>query len=333
MPLFWRLFLANAATLAIAFALLAAGAPDTLSAHGLGTLILGAAALMLVNAAVIGQSLSGLTELRQALAANDQAAPMPPGIASEVDDLADAYDGLRQRLVAERNRTARAALRAQEEERRALARDLHDGVGQNLTFLLLRLKGVAEQAPPELADDLAAVADATRQTLDQVRALSRHLRPGVLEDLGLRPALTALVEDLRGLGLDATLDCPTGLARDAARDLVVYRVVQEALTNVVRHAGASSVRVAVVVEGESMEVTVSDDGNGLPGNEGTGTGSMRERVRLAGGSFDRTATPGRGTEVRIEVPLQVDDDGSSPAHPIPTLSLVPLTAAQLRTGA
>ncbi len=331
MPLFWRLFLANAATLAVAFALLAAGAPDTLGAHGLGTLLLGAAALMLVNAAVIGQSLAGLGSLQDALSTtSDEPVSLPQGTAVEVADLAAAYDQMREALAVERVRTARASLRAQEEERRTLARDLHDEIGQNLTFLLLRLKGVAEQAPAELTADLTAISAATRDTLDQVRLMSRRLRPGVLDDLGLRPALAALVDDVTGFGITGSLECPSGLERDPERDVVVYRVVQEALTNVVRHAEATSVRVVVEPGAQTLTVTVSDDGIGATGPEGTGTGSMRERARLVGGSFARTAVPGQGTVVRVELPMVVAvDDEAVPSHPIPTMSLVPLTAAQL----
>ncbi len=332
MPLFWRLFLANGATLGVAFALLAAGAPDALGSHGLGTLLLAAAAMMVVNAAVIGQSLAGLSELRRVLASNkDERITLPQGAAVEMAELAAAYERMRELVAQERVITARASLKAQEDERRMLARDLHDEIGQNLTFLLLRLRTLAEQVPPELAEDVEAVSAATRATLDQVRLMSRQLRPGVLDDLGLRPALAALVEDLRGSGIAATLDCPVGLDSDPERDLVVYRVVQEALTNVVRHAEASSVRVVVTAEPPSLVVTVTDDGNGRSSGEGTGTGSMRERAHLVGGSFARTSTLGRGTDVRLEVPLEVGhpDDSSAPSHPIPTISLVPLSRVQL----
>ncbi len=330
MPLFWRLFLANAATLTIAFGLLAAGAPEALGSHGIGTLLLAGAALMLVNAAVIGHSLSGLGDLTSALAAGGGHVALPEGAPAEIDQVVAAYGSMREQHERERTLTARAALRAQEAERRSIARDLHDEVGQNLTFMLLRLKGLAEHAPEELSDDVAAISEATRFTLDQVRSLSRQLRPGVLEDLGLRPALAALVDELVGAGIDAKLECPPGLGRAPERDIVIYRVVQEALTNIVRHADATTVRVVVAPDEEWVRVTVSDDGSGVPGREGTGTASMRERARLVGGTFSRTSTPGTGTEVLLTVPLLIpgDSDGT-PTYPIPTISLRPLLKGQV----
>ncbi len=334
MPLFWRLFLANAATLGAAFSLLAAGAPQLVGAHGLGTLLLGAAALLLINAAVIGQSLAGLAELQHVIdSPSERILSLPAGSAIEVKQLATAFAAMRQRLANERVLRARAALRAQEQERRTLARDLHDEVGQNLTFLLLRLNRISEQAPPETAADLETVAETARATLDQVRSLSRQLRPGVLDDLGLRPALSALVDEIRPIVPHATLRCPSGLERVPERDLVVYRVVQEALTNVARHAQALSVSVTVAVEGTQLVVTVDDDGNGSSGTEGTGTGSMRERAALVGGTFSRTSVPGRGTHIRLQVPMTLpNDSGTELSHPIPTIGLVPVTPASHPQG-
>jgi two-component system, NarL family, sensor histidine kinase UhpB len=327
-PLFWRLFLANATALLAAFLILAFG-PFTLSSppanREVGILVIGLAALLLINAAVVGESLAGVPAMLEALGSDlDAPAATPRRSAPEIARLVAAYNSKLERLEAERTATARAAVRAQEEERSRLARDLHDEVGQNLTFLLLRLRGASRLAPLELQPDLDAVADAARTTLEQVRTLSRQLRPGVLSDLGLKPALAALVDEVRRLGVKAALDFPEWIDADAERDLVIYRVVQEALTNVLKHAEAASVRVSVATRAGALAVEIADDGNGQAGSEGIGTGSMRERVLLIGGTFRRVGVPKRGTTVSVTVPINVSRaDDEPPTRPIPSITVFP----------
>lgn len=329
MPMFWRLFLANAVALAVAFLALAFGlvtvsVPPT--SDQLFILILGFASLLLINAAMASYGLTGMSELREAIAhRSDEPIVLPAGAAPEVRTLAATYNAMLDRLENERTATARAALRAHEDERARLGRDLHDEIGQNLTFLLLRLRDVGKAAPPELEAELEAVSDATRTTLEHVRSLSRQLRPGALADLGLKPALASLLDDARQLGLSTDLQFAGWVTPDAERDLAIYRVVQEALTNIIKHAQATSVTVSVERIDDMLAVTIADDGHGRAGIDGTGTGSMRERVRLVGGTFRRDASPGVGTTVAIEVPFAVSGGTESgpPTRPIPTISMFP----------
>lgn len=326
MPLFWRLFLANALALVVGFFVAFVLPPIQLAGGREGILFLGFGVLLLVNAGIIGQGLSGIGVLRAAVTAPEvDEVTLPRGSAPDIQALADEFNAMLRRLEAERNSTARAALRAQEDERQRLALDLHDEVGQNLTFLLLRLRGVTEEAPEELQSDLEAVADAARLTLEHIRTLSRQLRPGVLGDLGLKPALASLVDDAGNLGLRTTFEFADWLPPEGERDLVVYRVVQEALTNVVEHAQATEVAVTVVRGESGIVVTIRDNGTGRLGPDGTGTTSMRERVRLVGGTFVRTAVPGAGTTITIEVPLSDTADAGPPTHPIPTVTVFPPT--------
>ncbi len=326
--MFWRLFLSNASALLVAFAFLAFG-PVTVShppqPREFGLLVLGLAALLLINAAVAGQVLRGTESLQAALSSDgEEPVDVPAHAAPELRQVASAYNAMLHRLETERTATARAALRAQEEERSRLARDLHDEVGQNLTFLLLRLNTATKKAPPDLTEDLDAVADAARAALEEIRTLSQQLRPGVLNDLGLKPALASLLNDAQHFGLATELEFRERLPPDAERDLVVYRVVQESLTNVVKHASASSVRVTVGRRDPHLVVEIADDGNGRSGPDGTGSSSMRERARLVGGTFRRDAVLGTGTRVTLGVPLSVSSDGEGPpTRPIPRLSYFP----------
>lgn len=190
--------------------------------------------------------------------------------------------GERQRLAArsaELEQLTRVMLRVQEDERRRLARELHDEAGQVLTAAKIAL-------------ELDGSPDAARlvgRALEQVRDVSNLLRPSALDDLGLVPALRTLVDDFAArTRLVATLDVEAvsgPLPSDV--EVAVYRVVQEALTNVARHAGASSVHTIVRARGGRVEIRVEDDGRGLPGPAGTGTGwlGMRERLAALGGEL------------------------------------------------
>ena len=265
--IFWRIFLLYAfALLTVTLVLLIS--PVTISTTTTPSeavvVIVGFAALLLVGAAAAGEVLRGVTTLRDALASSaEEAVTLPAGSPPELVQVAEAHNQLAARLEAERTSTARASMRAQEEERSRLAADLHDEVGQNLTFMLLRLTAIARNAPDPIKAEVDALADTARLALDEVRSLSRQLRPAVLEDLGLQPALLSLIDDVRDLGLDAYLDFPAWVEPDAERDLVAYRVVQEALTNVVKHAEASTVAVSVHREDDRLDITVTDDGLSL----------------------------------------------------------------------
>ncbi len=161
---------------------------------------------------------------------------------AEVAELARAFNDMLDRLEDERQGSARRALAAQEGERLRVARELHDEVGQTLTGVVLALEGIHRRAPEGLHDDLADVQEAARAGVEQVREIARGLRPGPLEELGLRSALTTLATSFggrTGLRVRHTLaaDLPV---LSAEQDLAVYRVAQESLTNVARHARAQT---------------------------------------------------------------------------------------------
>nr|MBA3329068.1 sensor histidine kinase [Solirubrobacterales bacterium] len=203
-----------------------------------------------------------------------------------------------------------AVLRAQEAERARVARDLHDEVNQALTAVALRLRATAEQAPPELADELAETQRLTGEAMRELVGLARELRPTALDDHGLLPALRTQVGEVgRRFGIDARFAAdgePPPLGED--EQIVVYRVVQEALSNAARHARARTVSVALVArDGARLRVLVADDGCGFdPATAGAGLGleGMRERALLACASLDVRSAPGAGTTVELVLPVR-----------------------------
>jgi signal transduction histidine kinase len=190
----------------------------------------------------------------------------------------------------------RLLLTAQEDERRRIARELHDEAGQILTAVKIDLDLSGQRASAELVG----------QALAQVRDLSNLLRPTVLDNLGLLPAVRALVEDF-GMRTRIQVEVRTegeipSLTPD--QKVAIYRIVQEGLTNVGRHAGANRVTVALVAEPARVRLTIEDDGRG-PGNELTpnlGLLGMRERISALGGSLLVGAAEHRGFQVAVEIP-------------------------------
>ncbi len=199
----------------------------------------------------------------------------------------------------------------QEEERRHLSRELHDHVGQVLTALRMELGSIDRLRAPNDKPLGGAVAEA-RQLVDNmvrtVRDLALGLRPSMLDDFGLQPALEWHVRDFNrryGLHADLTVSGQIDDLPDQHRTCV-YRIVQEALTNCVKHAAAKSIRVTVKRIGDSLAVAVIDDGVGLKQDEqrtGLGLRGIEERVRDLGGTFTIDSTPAAGTSLHVELPL------------------------------
>jgi two-component system sensor histidine kinase UhpB len=240
----------------------------------------------------------------------------PEAGSAEVARLHSAFERMLDRLEAERSRTASLVLQAQEGERARLARDLHDEANQALTGVLLRLQASAQDAPPGLRDELRATQAVATRAMEELVRLARELRPAALDDLGLAAALRTQVDAFgRRGGIEAELrldeDAVAGLDRDA--QLVAYRVVQEGLSNVARHARARCVLVEVVPEGAETVVRVRDDGEGFdeadPG-AGLGLTGMRERAALAGGRLTVRSARGRGTTVELRLPAEAGRCGS-----------------------
>lgn len=225
----------------------------------------------------------------------------------EVERIELAFLRMMRRLEAERRRAGSAALRAQEEERARVARDLHDEVNQSLTGLLLRLEAARDAAPPELEGELAETKALANQAMTELLSLARQLRPTALDDLGLAAAIGGQVEQLGRGEIEADLGV-VGDFSDLGDDaqLVVYRVAQEALSNAARHSGAQKVEVNLRrTDEEGVVLEVADDGRGFAFEEserGLGLAGMRERALLVGGRLTIESRPGRGTTVRLNVP-------------------------------
>jgi two-component system sensor histidine kinase UhpB len=215
---------------------------------------------------------------------------------------------------------ARSVWRVQEDERRRLARELHDGIGQQLTALKHRLDALARSV--DGADDASnplhqalSICDATIQ---ETRALSRVLRPQILDDLGLEAALNWLARhSAESGGYEVEVDVgPLPAPFDGDLSTLIFRVAQEALTNVLKHAQAKHVVIRLAQRQESLQFLIVDDGRGFDvdaafakasGGHSTGLASMRERVRLFGGRFTIVSRPGEGMQLRVLIPLLQGD--------------------------
>jgi two-component system sensor histidine kinase UhpB len=311
--LFWRIFGLNAVVLGAATALLL-WAPVTVSVPVLFTeaavLIAGLAVMLVANAALLRVGLAPLARLNRQMSTVDVLRPgqrLPVQGHGGVPDLLRAFNDMLDRLEQERATSAARALSAQESERRRIARELHDEVGQTLTAVLMDLGRAADRAKdPALRSELEQAQETTRSSLDEVRRLAHRLRPGVLEDLGLTSALTALATDVSDhTGLDIERRFDSGLQLDEQTELVIYRVVQEGLTNVARHAGANRIVLSVVRDGDAIVVRIEDDGRGIgPAHEGAGIRGMRERALLIGATLDVADRPDAGTRVSLTVPIR-----------------------------
>ena len=268
-------------------------------------------ATVLVNGLVLRRRFGPLDELIRAMEGVDFAGGERLALRApeslEVQRLQQAFDRMLARIEAERNRTAGAVLHAQESERARLARDLHDEANQALTGVLLRLEATTQHAPPELREELRETQAVATQAMEELVRLARELRPAALDDLGLGAALrTQLTEFGRRARLGTELRQPAGeLERlDSNEQLVVYRVVQESLSNVARHGGASRVGVEIARHGDATTVAVTDDGCGFDPEHvppGLGLSGMRERAVLAGGRLDVRSAPGQGTTIELRL--------------------------------
>ncbi len=313
-------------------------------------LTLGVITLCVVIAAWIGSTVfvlrpvTALVRATHRLQAGDLAAArteLPHG-QGELAQLATAFDEMAKALgqrEAERKRSevtlqllSRRLLEAQENERRAIARELHDELGQSLQAIKINLQ-TAQRYPQEGATRLAESLEVVDQTIQQVRTLSVDLRPSLLDDLGLVAALEWYIDrQAQRVGFDGQfVATPPDLRLDPTVEIVCFRVVQEALTNIARHTQARRVRVALQQQAEELHLVIHDDGVGFDvraaqervlQGESFGLLSMRERVELAGGDFAITSSPTQGTEIRVRFPLH-----ASPRLDPPSLASAHTTTA------
>jgi signal transduction histidine kinase len=210
-----------------------------------------------------------------------------------------------------------ALVKAQEDERTRLAHELHDGAGQTLTSLLLQMKSLEKRAnAPEQVKTIQHLCDLVSQTIEDIRALSYQLRPIVLEEFGLATAMTMLVEDtVQDAGLQVSYQYNLGEAQLPFEiETILYRVSQESLTNVIRHAQAEHVSVIVSLQDGKLLLQVEDDGIGFDpqdptlqdGRQRLGLLGMQERVDGLGGTLALYTSPGEGTSLRITLPLPME---------------------------
>ncbi len=284
MRLYWKVVLINGAVLLVATLLLVLG-PFSVSRHP-----------VISEVAVLGGGLAVML-LANALLLRSSFRPVEKVVAE--------YDVMFTRLEDERATSSARALAAQEQERHRIAQELHDEVGQQLTVVLLGLKRLEQDSPPELAEEVALLRESVREGLDDVRRVARQLRPGVLDDLGLTSALASLTNDF-------AVRSPASVQRNVAPglptltpevELVCYRVAQEALTNAARHSRASAVVLSLSRVGDRVVLEVTDNGRGFdPATGGAGLGGMRERARMVGADLAITSTHG-ATAVRLSVPV------------------------------
>jgi two-component system, NarL family, sensor histidine kinase UhpB len=223
----------------------------------------------------------------------------------EVGRVVRAFNRMLDRLESEREQSGRRVLAAQEAERVGIARDLHDEVGQVLTGVLLHLNSIAEAVPTH-RDEIDSAKQAVRLALDEVRRISSELRPEMLEHLGLVSALTELSTTFaRASGLRVERQFDPALPKlSPDTELAVYRIAQEGLTNVARHASATGVTIALERGPGSVVLSVTDDGRGFdgPAEEHGGLRSMRERALLIDGALAVKQGRHGGVEIRLEVP-------------------------------
>ena len=313
LSLVWRIFAVNAAVFALGAVALAAS-PATVSfpivlAEAL-VLTLGLTAILLVNLILVRRSLAPLLRLMDLMRRVDLLRPGErPAVTGppEVQDLGAVFGEMLDRLERERRESGRATLARVEGERKRVAQELHDEFGQSLTGLMLMLSRAAVRAPVELRGELLEAQEATRAALDDVRRIARQLRPEALDDLGLVPALTALLTsfaEISGLRVERSFaDALPPIGKDS--ELAIFRVTQESVTNVARHAEATRIRVRLETNGDLVRLSVRDDGHGLR-NAPTGTGirGMQERALLVGGSLEVFSPPDGGVEIRLSVPVE-----------------------------
>jgi two-component system, NarL family, sensor histidine kinase UhpB len=311
LPLYWRVFAVNASLLTV-IAVLLIVTPVTISFPiGLTeaiVVVIGLLVTIVVNAVLLRRAFAPLGRLAERMEMVDL---LRPGQRlrvlrhDEVGRVVVAFNRMLDRLEQERQSSARRVLAAQEAERVGIARDLHDEVGQVLTGVLLQLNSIAETAPEHRAD-LDEARQSVRRALEEVRRISSELRPEMLEHLGLVSALTELATTFaRVARVRVDRDFATSLPKLAPEvELAVYRIAQESLTNIVRHAEASRVTIALDSSHDSVVLRVVDDGRGFGGDpvEHGGLRSMRERALLVGGALAIKDAPHGGVEIRLEVP-------------------------------
>jgi two-component system sensor histidine kinase UhpB len=335
-PLFYKVLFANSAIVvvgAVAGTAITARVAASGQGHGMdvplaaGFAVVGLALTGLLNALLLRAALDPLARLQEVarrVRAGDLAVRARPSPLADVEiaQLATTLNSILdevQRHQEQMRALSGRVIRAQEEERQRIARELHDDTGQVLTLLLIRLKLLEGQPGAEaLQEQIAELRGLVAGAIDQVRQLALNLRPPSLDQLGLVPALRSLATTFTAnTRIPVALDLPrTAVRLSPEQTIAVYRIAQEALTNAAKHADATTIALAVTLSGETLRLGVRDDGRGFdpeaitrPEGRGSGSGPgvglfwMEERARLVGGTLRIASAPGGGTLVTLNLPM------------------------------
>jgi two-component system sensor histidine kinase UhpB len=289
--------------------------------------LVGLSLCLLVNVVVLKAAFRPLASLERAIeevrrgnytARAAHVAIGDPEVDQVIDTLNAMLDGL-ERYREQVGWLSRQVLTAQEEERQRIARELHDETAQSLTSLLIGLRMIEKATTPQdISARVAELRAQTGRTLEEVRKMAVDLRPSTLDDLGLAAALQWYTHDFARRTRTQVRLTANGLNRRLSDDVevVVYRIVQEALTNVAKHADARSVDVSVTCAQSYLEAAITDDGRGFDVDaimssreRGLGLFGMQERVALVGGTLQMSSQPGRGCRVSMSIPLESDKLG------------------------
>jgi two-component system sensor histidine kinase UhpB len=273
-------------------------------------LVAGVAVLVVANLFLLRRAFAPLQRLTEVMARVDHLRPglrIPVyGGSVEIERLTRTFNEMLDRLEAERRSGWQRAAEAQENERTAVARELHDEVGQSLTALKLLIARALRDDGRGGEEALEEARLLTDETINAVRDIARRLRPEALDELGLQNALAALA---RRNSLHAGISVEPIFEReipelDRDSELAIYRIAQESLTNVLRHSGASAVRMELGDTNGRVRLLVADDGAGLRGAPaGNGIKGMKERALGLGGLLEVRDRRGGGTEVRLVLPV------------------------------
>jgi two-component system sensor histidine kinase UhpB len=311
-PFAWRIFAVNAVIL-VAAAVALALSPATVSfpialTEGI-VLTVGLIAILIVNLLLVRRSFVPLARLTRLMRSVDLLRPgqrVDVAGPQEVRELGAVFNEMLERLERERHESGWDMLKAQEAERKRVAQELHDEVGQALTAVMLQIGRLAKKAPSDLGEEFTEALETTRTSLEDVRRIAKQLRPEALDDLGLVPALNALAgtfAERTGLRIRRRLPESLPPIGDEA-ELVVFRVAQESLTNAARHAESTRVDLTLERHKHRVVLHVRDYGRGVDGTRpGSGIRGMRERALLIAADLSITTAPGGGTDVSLSLPL------------------------------
>ena len=277
----------------------------------LSALILAAGLLAVVLISnLLTRPLRTVAEGARIIAAGDLRHRVPGGRDDEIGQLAGAFNEMAAK-IGERDaalrQLSRRLMSVQEQERVRIAREVHDELGQALTAMKIDLQQFGARHP-DLRDSLGAIARTIDETVDLVRRIAADLRPAILDDLGVTAALEQQLRRVReSTGIRTTLTVSEEPELDMLAATTIYRIAQEALANVVRHAGASAVEVSLAMDGSTAVLRIRDDGRGMPpeapAGQSLGLLGIRERAELLGGTVSIDSRPGEGTMITATLPL------------------------------